>query len=226
VETGFAEVARTALVTLAALLPITNPPGNAPIFLALTGDMPDDQQRAMARRVALNCLVLLIAAAFVGSHVLEFFGISLAVVRVGGGILVAATAWRLLAAESGSTGDSPAASRRIGAEELAGHAFYPLAFPITVGPGSISIAITLGASMPRKAVPLLMSSLGLVLGIGAASLAIWLSYRYAARIVRSLGATGTAVFLRLSAFILLCIGVQICWYGVAELLAPWRPALP
>jgi multiple antibiotic resistance protein len=225
-ETELATVARTAFVTLAALLPITNPPGNAPIFLALTHGMADDQRRGMARRVALNCLVLLVAAAFIGSHVLEFFGISLAVVRVGGGILVAATAWRLLAAEGGSAGDAPAASRRIGAEEFAGHAFYPLAFPLTVGPGSISIAITLGASMPRKAVPLLISSLGLVLGIGAAALAIWLSYRYASRIVRSLGTTGTAVFLRLSAFILLCIGVQICWDGLAELLSPWRPPHP
>jgi multiple antibiotic resistance protein len=217
-------VGKTALVTLAALLPITNPPGNAPIFLALTHGMSGPERRAMARRVGLNCMLLLLAAAFVGSYVLAFFDISLPVVRVGGGILVAATAWRLLQAEGEASGDPVGASRRVTAEEIAGRAFYPLSFPITVGPGSISIAITLGASLPKQGVPLIASSAGLVLGIWVASLAIWLANRYALRMVSALGATGTAVFLRLSAFILLCIGVQICWDGLHELLAPWKPA--
>ena len=223
-ESELAEVARTALVVLAALLPITNPPGNAPIFLALTGGMTEATRRASARRVGLNCLVLLLAAAFVGTHVLAFFDISLPVVRVGGGLLVAATAWRLLAAQGESNADAPDGSRRLDPREVAGRAFYPLSFPITVGPGSISIAITLGASLPKRGVTLLTTSAGLILGIVAATVAIWLSYRYASRMVRWLGPNGTAVFLRLSAFILLCIGVQICWDGLAELLAPWRPA--
>jgi multiple antibiotic resistance protein len=156
--------------------------------------------------------------------VLAFFDISLAVVRVGGGLLVAATAWRLLAADGEAGGDAPGSSRVATPEEVAGRAFYPLSFPITVGPGSISIAITLGASLPAHGVPRLWNSLGLLIGIWLASAAIWLAYRYASHLVRLLGSTGTAVFLRLSAFILLCIGVQICWDGLAELLAPWRPA--
>jgi multiple antibiotic resistance protein len=159
----------------------------------------------------------------VGNYVLAFFDISIPVVRVAGGILVAATAWRLLAAEGEASGDAPGSSRKASPEDVAGRAFYPLSFPITVGPGSISIAITLGASLPARGVARLSSSLGLLLGIWAASVAIWLAYRYASKLVRLLGTTGTAVFLRLSAFILLCIGVQICWDGVAELLAPWRP---
>ena len=222
-EAEIAAFAKTALVALAALLPITNPPGNAPIFLSLTRGMDEPARRAMARRVGLNCLVLLVSAAYVGNYVLAFFDISLAVVRVGGGLLVAATAWRLLAAEGEAGGDAPGASRQATAEEVAGRAFYPLSFPITVGPGSISIAITLGASLPSLGTGRLWSSLGLAAGIWVASVAIWLAYRYASHLVRLLGASGTAVFLRLSAFILLCIGVQICWDGVAELLAPWRP---
>ncbi len=214
---------RTALVALAALLPITNPPGNAPTFLTLTRTMDEPARRAMARRVGLNCLGLLVAAAYVGNYVLAFFDISLAVVRVGGGLLVAATAWRLLAAEGEAGGDSPGATRQSTPEEVAGRAFYPLSFPITVGPGSISIAITLGASLPSPGAGRLWSSLGLAAGMWLAAVAIWLSYRYASRMVRLLGPGGTAVFLRLSAFILLCIGVQICWDGLAELLAPWRP---
>lgn len=220
----FGTIARTALVALAALLPITNPPGNAPIFLALTHGMDEGARRSMARRIGFNCLFLLLAAAFAGSHVLAFFDISLPVVRVGGGLLVAATAWRLLGAEGDAGAEPGGASRRYTAEEIAGRAFFPLSFPITVGPGSISIAITLGASLPQRGVTLFTTSLGLVLGIGAASLAIWLAYRYASHMVRALGPNGTAVFLRLSAFILLCIGVQICWDGLGELLAPWKPS--
>lgn len=223
-QADLGEIAQTALVTMAALLPITNPPGNAPIFLALTQGMADEARRAMARRVGLNCLVLLVAAAFVGTHVLAFFDISLPVVRVGGGLLVAATAWRLLAAEGTGTGDAPGSTRLVPAKELAGRAFYPLSFPITVGPGSISIAITLGVSLPEPGVPMLVTSIGLVIGLTTAAAAIWLAYRYASHLVRLLGDSGTAVFLRLSAFILLCIGVEICWAGVSELLAPWRPA--
>ena len=219
----FGTIARTALVALAALLPITNPPGNAPIFLALTHGMDEGARRSMARRIGLNCLFLLLAAAFAGTYILAFFDISLPVVRVGGGLLVAATAWRLLAAEGEAGGDSPGATRQSTPEEVAGRAFYPLSFPITVGPGSISIAITLGASLPSPGAGRLWSSLGLAAGMWLAAVAIWLSYRYASRMVRVLGPGGTAVFLRLSAFILLCIGVQICWDGLAELLAPWRP---
>lgn len=216
-------LARTFLVTVAALIPITNPPGNAPIFLALTSGLESAQRHAMARRVGMNCFLLLLTATFVGSYILAFFDISIPVVRVGGGVLVAATAWRLLAAEEGAAADSPGATRHLSPEQVAGRAFYPLSFPITVGPGSVSIAITLGASLPSSGVPALATALGAALGNAAVALAIFLAFRYAAHLVRFLGPAGTAVFLRLSAFILLCIGVQIFWDGAAELLAPWRP---
>ena len=212
----------TALVTIAALVPITNPPGNAPIFLTLTAGMGEDERCAMARRIAFNCFALLVIATFVGTYILQYFDLSLPVVRVAGGLLVAATAWRLLNAESGDTTDAPTATMHKSAAEVAGRAFYPLSFPLTVGPGSISIAITLGASLPSRGVPAVSSSAGLIAGIAIVSIVIWLAYRFATRFVRLLGATGTAVFLRLSAFILLCIGVQILWDGASELLAPWR----
>ena len=212
----------TALVTIAALIPITNPPGNAPIFLSLTAGMGDAERAAMARRVTINCFALLIVATFVGTYILQFFDISLPVVRVAGGLLVAATAWRLLTAEGGDASDAPNTTMQKTAAEVAGRAFYPLSFPLTVGPGSISIAITLGASLPSRGAPAVSSSAGLIVGITVVCIAIWLAYRFAPRFVRLLGESGTAVFLRLSAFILLCIGVQICWDGASELLAPWR----
>ena len=212
----------TALVTIAALVPITNPPGNAPIFLSLTYGLEDEERFTMARRVAFNCFALLVAATFIGTYILQFFDLSLPVVRVAGGLLVAATGWRLLTAEGGNTTDAPTTTMHKSAAEVAGRAFYPLSFPLTVGPGSISIAITLGASLPSRGASAFAASAGLVVGIAIVCIVIWLAYRFATRFVRLLGATGTAVFLRLSAFILLCIGVQILWDGASELLAPWR----
>ncbi len=211
-------IAAMAFVTLAALVPITNPPGNAPIFLALTAGMSDEERTAMARRVATNCFGLLVGAAFVGTYVLEFFGVSLPVVRVAGGLVVAATGWNMLTAEAGDPGDAPKAARPLNVAEVEGRAFYPMSFPLTVGPGSISTAITLGASIHSRETALLWNAVGMTLGIAASAFLIYLAFRFASRLIRLLGETGTAVFLRLSAFILMCIGVQITWDGASELL--------
>jgi multiple antibiotic resistance protein len=99
-------------------------------------------------------------------------------------------------------------------------AFYPLTFPLTVGPGSISIAITLGAkAQARDAATVLELTAGLV-GIAIVAVTVWFSYRFSSRLIARLGETGTAVFLRLSSFILLCVGVSIVWSGLVDLIRP------
>jgi multiple antibiotic resistance protein len=107
--------------------------------------------------------------------------------------------------------------------ELAARAFYPMTLPLTVGPGSISVAITLGAQTPRG-VSAWVSAV-VASGAGALLLAcsIYAVFRYAERLTRALGPTGTQVLLRLSAFILLCIGVQIIWNGILALIATIPP---
>ncbi|MBL8378729.1 MAG: NAAT family transporter [Burkholderiales bacterium] len=214
---------KTVFVVVAALLPILNPPGTAPVFLAMTHGATPAVRAALARRIALNVLCMLVAAMFVGSFVLEFFGISIPVVRVAGGLLVCATAWQLLtAADPLEAGDARAAS---GAsfDVLSQRAFYPLTFPITCGPGSIAVAITLGATLQSSKIALLHMSAA-VLGAVLLAATVFVCLRYAERLLRPLGKTGTTVFLRLMAFVLLCIGVQILWTGVAELLEPWKAA--
>jgi multiple antibiotic resistance protein len=73
-----------------------NPLSSAPIFLAMTTRCSTDMRQALARRIAVNGFTLLLVSIFIGSHILAFFGISPPVVQVGGGLLVAATGWRLL----------------------------------------------------------------------------------------------------------------------------------
>ena len=146
-------------------------------------------------------------------HVIGFFGLSVPVIQVGGGLLVCALAWRLLH-------DETADQVRIGPttpEQLAARAFYPMTLPLTVGPGTIAVAITLGAQSPREASGYVTAVAASTIGALALAASIYFLFRYAERLTRWLGAAGTQVLLRLSAFILLCIGVQIIWNGVFAL---------
>src|SRR5262245_35752319 len=138
------DFANAVLFTLAALLPIVNPVGSAPLFLSMTADLPPDARRRLATIVGRNSFLLLTAAMLVGSHVLRLFGVSLPIVRVGGGLLVTAAGWKALDAEHPEAPPNPPASDAW-EREMTRRSFYPLTFPLTVGPGSISVAITLGA---------------------------------------------------------------------------------
>ena len=207
---------RAVMLALATLLPIINPPGSAPIFLSMTPGASDAERTALAVRVARNSCVLLIVAMLAGSYVLIFFGLSLAVVKIAGGLLVIATAWHLIRSEQSPDATVVTPSPMRTDQEIASHTFYPLTFPITIGPGSISVAMTLGAGAHVAEVADVTRMLGVMLGIMLVSSTVYLCYRFAGRILRALGRSGTGVLLRLSAFILLSIGVQILCDGVAE----------
>jgi multiple antibiotic resistance protein len=209
------------LVTLAALLPIVNPLGSAPIFLAYSADLPPAARRHLAWVVARNALLLLVAAMLAGSHVLAFFGISIPIVRVAGGMVVLATGWKLL--HAGDEPDAPpSAISEAWQRETAKRGFYPLTFPLTVGPGSISVAITLGAGASVDQPAGLLRVAAYLVGAVIVAITIWVCYRSASRLSRVLGETGTSVFLRLSAFILLCVGVAIFWSGAVGLIQSTR----
>jgi multiple antibiotic resistance protein len=216
--------AKALIVVPITLLPILNPIAIAPIFLSLTGPLDQLVANRLAKRIAINCFALLIGAIFVGSYVLDFFGISLPIVRVAGGIVVAMSGWRLLNdREQDSLRNSVAASAEtLTKEQLRRHSFYPFSFPLTVGPGTIAASITLGTQLPHKPVDWLLTSFASALGVLLTTLGIYLCYRFARNLERFLGDVGATVLMRLSAFILLCIGVEICWTGIAELVGAIR----
>jgi multiple antibiotic resistance protein len=212
------------MLAVGALLPIVDPLGGAPIYLAMTTGLTTEERNRMAKAVAINSFLLLIASALIGAYVLDFFGLSIPSVQVAGGLVVCAIAWSLL-----NSPNSPPALERNATppptpDYLSQQAFYPMTMPLTVGPGSISVALTLGANPPPGFRPLLVTAVAHAIGILLVSLGVYLCYRYADRILRKLGATGTSVVVRLTAFILLCIGVQICWNGVHALIAGGFPS--
>jgi multiple antibiotic resistance protein len=207
------------LFAFAALLPILNPAATAPIFLGLTDGASPRTRAMLARKIARNMFALMLGSMVVGSHVLAFFGISLPIVRVGGGLILAATAWRLLTATQSTTDSRAELADAFTPEMARRQAFYPLTFPISCGPGSIAAAITVGVSLSHDRVSLALAAIGGgVLALAALGLLLYLAFRYAEHLLRPLGEAGAIIFLRLSAFILLCLGVQIVWDGVSELL--------
>ena len=209
------EMIQGILLVVAALVPIINALGMAPIFLALTENQTDGARAALARRVAINGFILLLAAIFVGDFIMEFFGVSIQVVQFAGGLVVASLGWKLLGEDvEDSRASSPAAANDGG---TAGKAFYPLTLPLTVGPGAISVAITIGANFPSTVQPFIADAISAVIGTFIVCLVTFVCFNYAERLTRILGRGGLAVVLRLSAFILLCIGVQIMWNGADAL---------
>ena len=211
------QVAKSILLFVSALFPIVDPIGGSPIFLSLTTDYSPETRRVLARRIAMDSLILLLGSFTIGSHVLSFFGISLPVVQIGGGLIVISTGWAMLR-QPDETDRGTVRRRTISCSDALRQAFYPLTLPLTVGPGSISIAITLGANAPHQLRSSLLAVLVAAIGSVILALTIYLCYAFADRLSAIAGPTGMNVILKLSAFLLVCIGVQIFWNGASELL--------
>lgn len=210
---------KSFLFVLAALLPILNPAATAPIFLGLTEGASVSTRALLARRIARNMFALMTGSMLVGSYVLDVFGISLPIVRVGGGLIVAATAWRLLNANHATDDRRTELAESFTVEHARRQAFYPLTFPISCGPGSIAAAITVGVSLHDQKLALSLARMGGgVLALFVIGIVLYFALKYAQRLLKPLGDAGSVIFLRLSAFILLCLGVQIVWDGLEELL--------
>jgi len=211
------------LVIFTSLLPVINPPGAALMVLGILPDASPAQRRQVARAVAFNSLVLLAASIGIGAYVLSFFGISIPVLRLAGGLVIAATGWRLLQAPAQSEHGSLVGAAQEDARDdvdasVTSQLFYPFTLPLTVGPGSIAVAIAVGTTSPAEgpAAVHLAAAAGALLAL---CVLIYLCMRYACRLQSLLGRTGTQVVVRLLAFVILCIGVQIGWLGLSDLLA-------
>ena len=212
---------KSLLFAVATVLPIVNPLATAPMFTTLTHGVDEPTRADLSRRIGRHVAMLLIGATLVGSYVLDFFGISLPIVRVAGGLVVASMAWRMLNAQQAAEGDPDQMAQSVTASNVRIRAFYPLTFPLTCGPGSIAVAITVGASLhSRRVTEALANFAGGLAATVVVGLLVMLTYRYAGRLLRPLGEIGQIVFMRLMAFILLSIGVQIVWDGVSALIGP------
>jgi multiple antibiotic resistance protein len=206
-------VIEATVLVVGALFPIVNPLGSAAIFANMIGPIAFQTQRLLAQKIAIYSFFLLIVSLIWGVHVLTFFGISIYAVQIGGGLVVAATGWSLLNQDTGQAKTTPVAD-----DQILDNAFYPFTLPITVGPGSISVAITLGAHLPPELhehslfSPRVLTAA--ITGVTLICVIVYVCYVYARRAENLLGRSGTSMVMRLSSFILLCIGVQIISTGI------------
>ena len=202
------------LLAFPALFSIINPLGGAFIFLAATSHLPPRVRNKMARKIAFYSFVTLIVSMLIGAYVLKVFGISMPVLRVAGGIVIALSAWKMLTAED--EGEKQKAALEDASGREAEHmSFYPLTMPVTTGPGTISVAIALGTGSARR--PILFALEAFVTAALICLLIYWF-YAGSSRLAKAVGPTGTSIIARLSAFLLFCIGIQVLWTGLAELL--------
>lgn len=206
------------LFTLAAILPIINPLATAPLFAEFTHGMNRHERHRLSSSIGRHVVLLLAGALLVGSYILRFFGVSLPVVRLAGGLIVASMAWQLLNTQRSANTDKAQLAQTLSNEDVRVRAFYPMTFPLTCGPGSISVAIAVGASLQTPVWGQTVANFaGGLVAVVLLGLIVTLTYRYADVLLSKLGEVGHIVFLRLMAFILLCVGMEIMWEGVRAL---------
>jgi len=210
----------TFLLAFGALFSIVNPLSGAFIFYGATLGLEPKVRKQLSRWVAIYAFCIVTASLYIGAYVLSFFGISIPVLRVAGGIIVAMSGWRMLtepdATEQRRSETPYPRSTDVPPSRLA---FYPLTMPLTTGPGTISVAISIGAGRPSgfhvSSFAFFGETLAAVLLL---VLLVYAAYRNSVRLADLIGATGTTIIVRLSAFLLFCIGIQVLWNGAAELL--------
>ncbi len=208
------------LLAFGALFSIVNPLSGAFIFFGATRDLEPRIRKQVSRWVAIYSFCIVTFSLYIGAYVLSFFGISIPVLRVAGGIVISMSGWRMLtepdATEQRRHETPESTALGVPPSRLA---FYPLTMPLTTGPGTISVAISLGASRPSGFnAQLLEFSLETLAAVALLSLLIYWFYKNSARLATWIGVTGTTIIVRLSAFLLFCIGIQVFWNGAAELL--------
>lgn len=205
------------LFGFSTLISIINPFGIAFVFHDMTRWLTPRERSRLARQIGINSFIVIVAAMFLGSRVLSFFGISLEALRIGGGLAVAASGWTMLRAEP----EAKAAPKAMDTAPIERMAFFPLTLPLTTGPGSIAASIALGAERTSTSQDvLLVSALSSLLVAASVSACVWLAYAYAEAIARRIGPQGTLIATKLTAFLLLCIGVQIILIGATDALRP------
>ena len=208
------EVYLTGLFTLFAMM---NPPAAVPLFLTLTTGMSDRDQSVIARRAAVNSGIVLLTCLAAGALVLQFFSISLAALRVAGGMIIAFLGFRLLFEHEDIHSPEPAAIARRRPDP----SMVPLAIPTLSGPGSMSVVIT-GFTKIAAATTLADRVGGYVtavLVILTVALSAFLILRSSRRVLALLGDDGIAPLKGIMGFLLVCIGVQFVANGVAEFVA-------
>ena len=195
-----------ATETFLALFPIVNPLGGIPLFFSLTGDYTPEERRRAALKTSLYVIAILIIFMLFGRFVLNFFGISLPVLKIAGGLIVANTAWGMVTGSHRVTKEET--REALTKEDIS---LTPMAMPMLSGPGSIGVVMGLAAESDN-----LLSYLGMVIGIVGLGLTVYLCLSLGGPFVKRLGPGAVGAINRIFGFLILAIAVQLVWNGAAD----------
>lgn len=198
------------LFAFASFFPVVNPLGGAMLFLSMTPDIDRGLRAELARKIAIYSFITLMITLVAGAFVLSFFGISIGVLRVAGGLVLLSAGWHALNDQRSA---APAAGDEM--RDLRRMAFFPFTLPLTVGPGTIAVATAIGTSSSHTPAEMIGTTLAAIAIVAL----VWVCFRYCDRINRAVGETGAEALARVFAFILICVGVQVLWTGIVDLLA-------
>lgn len=213
------EVVQFFALSFSALFPVINPIGSSLVFLGVVGVAPGSVYKTLARKIAISTALFLLAMDVGGAAVLKLFGISLPVVQLAGGLVLAAMGWGLLNQKEAAT---PQALPR-GTQDSSGlqsRIFYPFTFPLTAGPGTLVVMLTLSAHASKGAswLHIVLAHAGVLAGMVLMCCAVYLAYAYAPKITAKVSPSTAHGVVRVIAFVLLCIGVQIAWNGLSSMI--------
>jgi len=216
---------KSFLIAFSVLLPLINPLGSALVFLGLVGEATPAAYRSLACKIAINNIVFLAIIELLGAAILNFFGISLPIVQLSGGIVIAAMGWSVLNERDAravikNKEEESEVRDETRARYLEQGAFYPFTFPVTSGPGTIVALLTLTAHISNRDISRdVLAHVGVFLAVVVLSVLVYFCYAYSPKITKIISPSTAHGILRVVAFILLCIGVQIAWNGLAVLIA-------
>ena len=176
------------------------------MFFALTTQMLPAERRKTALKTGLYVIGILITFLFFGRFVLNFFGISLPVLQIAGGLIVANTAWGMVTATSRMT---PAESHEANTKEDI--SLTPMAMPMLAGPGAIGVVMGVAAHADS-----MVAYFGMVIGIVALGLVVFLFLSMGGPFVKRLGPGATGAINRIFGFLILALAVQLVWDGAAQ----------
>jgi multiple antibiotic resistance protein len=208
------EFSHLFIITVAALFPITNPLGNAAIFLSITEGQSVEQRRNQALRGAIFMFLILEVFFLGGSWIMSFFGLSLPGIKIAGGLIITKFGFNLLNPQEKNTHTK---EEKQEARQLKDIAFTPLAMPLLAGPGAIATIMGVTAQMKEFS---LSGTLAVTGGIAVTVLICWVLLREANWLMKILGVNGANALTKIMGFLLLCIGVQFLINGIIGVIKP------
>lgn len=190
------------LITFAALFSVINPLGSVPIFLGLTQDDSKESKNKTGLWASINVFIILVISFFIGKVILNFFGISIDVLRIAGGVVICSSGFGLL---SGTFSKKRGVNKKVtdDAQQRNDISLTPLAIPMMAGPGSMSLLIAMEQDYPE-----LLQKLIIVAAILVVAITVFLILRSANYISKLLGASGIVAISRIIGFLVLAIGIQ------------------